>query len=377
MRSSQEEQVPPKILYLDCAPFFGGGQRSFLALLDSARAQGLEPFLLAPSGMLSEEARAQGIGVDSIRPGHWGKSVPGLAKWLFLRWVNGRCIQGAVSRWNPDILHANGLRAALLLPRGIESRVPVVLHDRDVHAPVRVRRMLSRRVSKVIAVSKCVAARWEDILPPERVTVVPNGVSVRVPESAESADDCFRATLVADFVVWKRHGLFVDALVQARREAPELVGLVVGRVHDRAGHRLLERLRRQACDLGLSEEVLRIVVDASDALPHIARSSVLVSTSDQEPFGRTVVEALALGKPVVAVRGGGPDDILSDCDAGVLTDAGAESLAEAILRWRTPEARAAVAPAARVRAGQFTPECMARDVAALYDGILACSQGAR
>ena len=45
---------------------------------------------------------------------------------------------------------------------------------------------------------------------------------------------------------------------------------------------------------------------------------MLVVASDQEPFGRTVVEAMATGLPVVATRCGGPEEIIVDRETGLL-----------------------------------------------------------
>jgi glycosyltransferase involved in cell wall biosynthesis len=54
-------------------------------------------------------------------------------------------------------------------------------------------------------------------------------------------------------------------------------------------------------------------------IPGILRASnVLVVASDQEPFGRTVVEAMATELPVVATRCGGPEEIIVDGETGFL-----------------------------------------------------------
>jgi glycosyltransferase involved in cell wall biosynthesis len=71
-------------------------------------------------------------------------------------------------------------------------------------------------------------------------------------------------------------------------------------------------------------------------------------------------------RPVVAVRGGGPDEILQDCAAGVLVDGRAEEVADAICAawdWGDDPARRT---AARDRAQRFTVDRMAGQVLETY-----------
>jgi glycosyltransferase involved in cell wall biosynthesis len=61
---------------------------------------------------------------------------------------------------------------------------------------------------------------------------------------------------------------------------------------------------------------------------------VIVHASDREPFGIVVVEAMSLGKPVIAGSEGGPAEIMIDGEHGLLTPFGdAAALARAITRF--------------------------------------------
>jgi len=88
---------------------------------------------------------------------------------------------------------------------------------------------------------------------------------------------------------------------------------------------------------------------------------VFVHASHNEPFGIVVVEAMALGKPVVATAEGGPTEIITSEEEGALVpwgDAGA--LSRAVARFLTDEAlRERVGEAARLRARSFTADAYA------------------
>ena len=85
---------------------------------------------------------------------------------------------------------------------------------------------------------------------------------------------------------------------------------------------------------------------------------VVVHASDNEPFGIVVIEAMALGKPLVAGSRGGPSEVITDGLNGLLAPFGdAPALATAVLRYLDDPAFAAACGArARARAADFTEE---------------------
>jgi len=89
---------------------------------------------------------------------------------------------------------------------------------------------------------------------------------------------------------------------------------------------------------------------------------VVVHASDREPFGIVVVEAMALGKPVVAGAEGGPREIITEGVDGLLAPyEDAEALARQILRYLDDPAFARrMGEAARRRARDFSPEAFVR-----------------
>ena len=94
-------------------------------------------------------------------------------------------------------------------------------------------------------------------------------------------------------------------------------------------------------------------------------------TSDREPFGIVVVEAMALGKPVVAGAEGGPCEIITPGVDGLLAPyEDAEALARQVLRYLDDPAFARrVGEAARRRARDFSPEAFAERVISVLQQV--------
>jgi hypothetical protein len=102
-------------------------------------------------------------------------------------------------------------------------------------------------------------------------------------------------------------------------------------------------LENLAAELGVTDRV-HFLGWRKDIMPLLERMDILVCASDPalslETFGRTVVEAMACGKPVVSVASGGPRETVVDGVTGVLFKTySPEALADAILRLADDPAR--------------------------------------
>lgn len=154
-------------------------------------------------------------------------------------------------------------------------------------------------------------------LPPERIRVSPPGIDrpdptrVPAPEVSRPA----RMTYVGRLERYKRVDLMLRAAARLVDAFPDLELRIVGRGDDRPR---LERLARQ---LGLAGRTrfTGFVPDAErDAL--LAASRVCVLPSEKEGWGLTVVEANALGTPVVARDAPGLRDSVRPGETGVLVE---------------------------------------------------------
>lgn len=107
----------------------------------------------------------------------------------------------------------------------------------------------------------------------------------------------------------KGHPDFIYLLSQLKSMFPDLHGLIVGEAEARHAH-YLEELKATAVRFGVSD-ALTFTGHRNDLREIFAASSLVVSLSTQpEAFGRTVLEALTVGTPVVAYAHGGVGEIL-------------------------------------------------------------------
>ncbi len=101
---------------------------------------------------------------------------------------------------------------------------------------------------------------------------------------------------------------------------PEARFLIVGDViYQTEGHETYKKDLKVLCsDLGLQEKV--IFTGFRDDIPDIiaALDVVLHTSSQPEPFGRVLIEAMAMGKPVVATNLGGVPEVVKDGETGLL-----------------------------------------------------------
>ena len=237
------------------------------------------------------------------------------------------------------------------LPAARLARIPCITHMRGDVAPympgTRIGRLLVRSFDRVIAISRHIVTAAERIgVPPQRVTLVYNGIDVDAWRASVTrpqvvvrselgiAPDAHVVTMVGNIRDWKGQHLLLDAI--ARLPEASRTGLRVLFVGDvgQADQSYYERLRRrvEAARLG---SVVAFLGARSNVAEIMNASDVIVHASVRpEPFGRVLLEAMALGKPLLAPRLGGPAEMLTS-DCGVLYEPdSSEDLARQLGRIR-------------------------------------------
>jgi glycosyltransferase involved in cell wall biosynthesis len=131
---------------------------------------------------------------------------------------------------------------------------------------------------------------------------------------------------------WKGQHRFIEALGKLRSSGHDVHGLIIGGNAYDLSPGYERELTRLVTELGLEQNVT-FTGHVPDARPYVSLMDVLVNASDPEPFGIVLVEAMALGVPVVAVDSGGPAEIVEHEQSGLLVNSGdPRTLADAVER---------------------------------------------
>ena len=297
-------------------------------------------------------------------------------------------LRAALSRFEPDVIHTNGLKAHVLGARLRSSRTALVWHLHEYVSRRRVTRWLMRRYASrcdaLVANSASVANDVRASLGPNPPThVVPNAVDLQVFEPDGPRLDLdrlagfqsvpagvMRVGLIGTFARWKGHEIFLDAL---RHAPPTIRGYIIGGpLYDTANSQYTEQdLRQMIESRGLAGRVG--LTGFAEAAPAIRALDVVVHASTEpEPFGLVIAEAMACGRAVITTGSGGAAELIDPPhDALVVEPGDARALAGAVARLAQDRIlRDTLGRQARASAiARFALDRMATSMASVFETV--------
>ncbi|MCW3069341.1 MAG: glycosyltransferase family 1 protein [Solirubrobacterales bacterium] len=327
------------VVYVNHTGVISGGERSLLGLL-GALPDELQPLLATPRGDLQAAAERLRVPTATItgtagslrlHPLHTPQAVGELGRAALQ-------VGRAARRHRAQLLHANSIRAGIVLALARVSAAKVV-HVRDCLPPgplsTATMRLLGATATTIVANSNYTASSVQALAPHARTEVVYNAIDVqcwdperidRVKARAGLGEAGGRAVLlgvVAQLSPWKGQDTAIEALRLLCGEGIDAHLLLIGSAKfvSRAtrfdNEAYVARLRRQIADAGLEDRVSWL--GEREDVPELVRAlDVLLLPSWEEPFGRALIEAMALGVPVVSTNVGGPPEIVEDGREGLL-----------------------------------------------------------
>jgi glycosyltransferase involved in cell wall biosynthesis len=378
--------MPIPILFLDHAPALGGAENSLLLILKALDRAQWEVHLACAPGTLAERATALDVGVHRFGFPRLRRSPRFLLDWARGSNDLARLARGTGAR----ALYANTVRAALYAaPAARLARVPFIWHMRDfwlsesrpraVWADTLGKRVLIGVARRVIANSHAVVAALPGT---DKIRVVHNAVEVARFDPGMRGE-VFRAQygipggvpvagVVGRLRPWKGQDRFVRAMVRVAEALPEARFLIVGGEIFGVQDAYEQEIHALTNQLGLGERVI-FTGQLADVRPALAAMEVFVHPGEPEPFGLVNIEAMAMGRTVVAFGHGALPEIVVDGETGVLVPPGDEErLAEAVLGLLRDPARArrmGAAGRARVEQCFSVPRLMGEVEAVLKEGV--------
>jgi glycosyltransferase involved in cell wall biosynthesis len=347
----------------------GGAEALLGQLMHAGQDQGIEwNVVFLEHGPLVGELAGLGI-ASAVVPAGRLRQAHRLIRAIFaIRSLARRGRADLILSWMTKA-HLYGGPAALL------ARIPAVWYQHGLpgaHSRLdRVATMIPAR--GVIATSAAAADAQAQLRPARPQRVVHPGIDLdrfdpgRLPPSGEVR----RALQLPDGPLvgfcgrlqrWKGPHVLVEAMPAVLEAIPDARCVIVGGRHELEPD-YPDYLRRLIADRGLDGRVLLAGLQ-QDVPRWMHAMDVVALPSDSEPFGITAVEAMAMGKPVIATDSGGPRETITSGVDGLLVPADAGAVAGAIVDClRRPELAARLGTAARARAQHFSAERHARELA--------------
>ena len=320
------------ILYVSHTSQLGGAERSLLLLIEHIDRARFNPTAVVPqAGPLTDKLDAISVPWRTARMARLKRTLnPARLCRTFTMWRRAISqIERLIGELGIDLVHANATIPQLFAsPAAKRAGVPCVWHVRDVRSPGGwVDRMVTRNASAIIATSNAVKnGLHHQAFAKPKTCVIHNGVdtakfkpgdrmALRIELGLTGSTPL--AGIVGQIVPWKGHERFLEACAIAAKELPDARFIVAGddQFGDHPG--LVNRLKDEARSLGLGDRVM-FLGWRDDAVAVMNALDVLVVSSETEPFGRVVIEAMACGKPVVSFRCGGPAEIIEHEKTGLL-----------------------------------------------------------
>lgn len=301
---------------------------------------------------------------------HWERS-PGLGA--------VRRLRAMFRDWRPSLIHSHlpaaGIFARIILPTATHIYTEHNLADSYRQPTQWLNRVTYGRNRAIIAVSDAVANSVGEY-PGPTPTVIPNGVSVTVTSGQASrarAEAGIRngqrlIVHVGNIRPHKGHQTLIEATRRLVAERPDVVVVSLGGEKHTGD---LERVRSAARKAGI-EKSLRFLGRRDDARAFIAAADVVVNPADVEGLPVSLLEAMALEKPVVATAVGGVPSVIRHEVTGLLVPPSEPGKLAAAMA-RALSSSAAIdwgVEAARLVDRDFGLDRMVRAYEALYAEVL-------
>jgi len=376
--------VATRVLYVHGIEAIGGAERDLIALLKTLDRHKWEPHVVCPgTGPFRDQLHAIAVPTHALSLPPWRKPLA-----LFQRRSAVGRLEALVNQLAPALIHVNDIWWVPHTVRAVASRttnsVLIVAHVRQEIEPAKVRRYKLDRVGAVIAISRQIEQ-----------SLIAGGVSVKNVRTVYSGIDLSEKQLthngqairqmiglsneavllgtVANLFPRKGYEVMLRALPAIVRAVPTVHYVIVGS----DDHDYADRLKRLAQELKIADRV-HIVGFQDPVQPFLAALDLYVHPALMEGFGIAVVEAMAMGKAVVATTTGGLPEVVAQGETGLLVPPGdVESLAAAVVSLLEDRVqREQMGRSGKARAqDRFSLDASVAQMEQLYGEVLGAQKG--
>jgi len=375
-----------KVLQVLPALGVGGVEVGTVQIAKALKSVGSEPHVVSSGGQFEEILQSLGVRVHRL---------PLASKNPVTIFKNAKALLDLIEREKIDLVHVRSRGPAWSVLRALRNqKTPWIA---TFHGTYNFNSTLKKlynsvmvRGRKVIAISDFIRNHIEkhygSYVSASNIHVIHRGVDCeRFSPDAVSTDavEQFKKdlgislhvpviTMPGRLTAWKGQKIFIEALSSLKQF--HFQALIVGPSKNKSDYK--QALHELINKLGLSKQVQ--VLEGVDSMPLLYKASDVVVHASVEPegFGRTIIEAQACGRPVIASKLGAPCEIIEEGLTGFLIPpADPKMLACAIERYLTlpDKEKEMLSFNSRLRAQTYFSEALMCDrTLNLYADILEC-----
>jgi len=345
-----------KVLFVSHSAFLNGAETSLLSLLSNLDRNEFEPVLVIPcEGELGKKVRSMGITVYIANQEWWVEGCYSITGNVSLH-NRVTDLLAIIDIENPDIVHTN---TSVVIEGAIAAAIRGIPHIWHIHEILdnhpRLRPILPHKITysimsklseRIAVVSRAVRDQLTEVIPMDKMEIIYNGVDtnrfrpnldsdIRDELGLQSED--VLAVAVGSVIKEKGYDNLLAAAALLKARGTRVLTAIVGQGEAEGVQELLASITT----LGLKSHVKYLGYRTD--IPEILSATdiyILPSVTDAFPF--VVLEAMSMGKPIVATKCGGPSEMLVDGESGFLVETNdPEALAAKIeLLAKDPELQA-------------------------------------
>ncbi|MEO0270537.1 MAG: glycosyltransferase family 4 protein [candidate division WOR-3 bacterium] len=355
-----------KILFATHSPYYIGGEKSMLDVLKGIKSY-FNVALLVPEGELYEIAKKEGIKVyklpfkDSLIWKTKRKFLLPLFKSEIPKILEG--LNKIVKDYNPDIIYTHSMKMHLFFSLFfLKNKKKLVWHFRDIpeESSKFIFKFFSIFPNRIIAISEGVK-RFFPIK--SKIRVVYNGI--KIPEKIEENNNIkkkrFTILSVGNIQYWKAQDLIIECAKRLKNFDFWIIGDAIHPGEKKFKDKIIKKIKEEKIEnvilWGKRDDVFSFYKEC-DVFLHIPRA--------REGFGRVIVEAMAMKKPVIVSNVAALPEIVND--AGFLVRNGDldDICSKILLYYNDENLRKEMGERGFIRyKNLFTPEKM-------IEGVLKC-----
>ncbi len=305
-----------KICFVVPVDFIGGAEVFALELMRTAKEKAEIIIIHSENPEFKEKLplSAQSIEMEFPRL----KKVSLKSLWNYFKTT--KKLKEKIEKINPDIVLTNSIRAHILATKALKKlNYPLAFFVHDFTFPKRFFQIAQKRANQIFTCSEAVK---QDLLikggQEEKIQIAYNGVDIgNFP--FKKRENIKKIGIMGRIDTWKGQDIFIESAGLLKNYDFEFFIYGESSLYDEKTRKFEEYLKVMTKTKHLEDRIHFMgFVPAETALQNL--DLVVHASTEPEPFGRVIIEAMASGIPVIATDAGGASEIIRNRETGLLIE---------------------------------------------------------